>query len=80
MKPMQKLGGRGACGAPAALGESRGEDEGWKDVWGQLGGTTLSVWDMQEIEEANKHGREVPPTYINITDAVSVKVPRMYRR
>lgn len=60
-------------------GHPPAKDEGWKDVWGQLGGTTLSVWDMQEIEEANKHGREVPPTYINITDAVSVNVPRMSR-
>ena len=46
------------------------KEEGWRDVWAQLGGTTLSVWDMQEIEEANKRGEEVPPTYVNITDAV----------
>ncbi|KAA1467641.1 hypothetical protein DENSPDRAFT_877486 [Dentipellis sp. KUC8613] len=45
------------------------KDEGWRDVWAQLGGTTLSVWDMKEIEEASKRGQEVPPTYINITDA-----------
>ncbi|THH13046.1 hypothetical protein EW146_g7123 [Bondarzewia mesenterica] len=43
--------------------------EGWREVWAQLGGTTLSVWDMKEIEEANKQGTEVPPSYINITDA-----------
>ena len=48
------------------------KDEGWRDVWAQLGGTTLSIWDMKEIEEANKQGREVPPTYINVTDAVSL--------
>ena len=47
------------------------KDEGWRDVWAQLGGTTLSIWDMTEIEEASKQGKEVPPTYINITDAVS---------
>jgi CCR4-NOT transcriptional complex subunit CAF120 len=47
------------------------KDEGWRDVWAQLGGTTLSVWDMKEIEEASKQGKEVPPTYINVTDAVS---------
>lgn len=46
------------------------KDEGWIDVWAQLGGTTLSVWDMREVEEANKQGREVPPTYFNTTDAV----------
>jgi CCR4-NOT transcriptional complex subunit CAF120 len=48
------------------------KDEGWRDVWAQLGGTTLSVWDMEEIDEASKQGREVPPTYINVTDAVSL--------
>ncbi|TDL25788.1 hypothetical protein BD410DRAFT_826381 [Rickenella mellea] len=45
------------------------KDDGWRDVWAQLGGTTLSVWDMQEIEEANKRGEQVPPTYVNVTDA-----------
>ena len=48
------------------------KDEGWRDVWAQLGGTTLSIWDMKEIDEASKQGREVPPTYINVTDAVSL--------
>ncbi|KAI0065314.1 hypothetical protein BV25DRAFT_162900 [Artomyces pyxidatus] len=50
-------------------GHQPAKDEGWRDVWAQLGGTTLSVWDMKEIEEASKVGKEVPPTYINITDA-----------
>lgn len=45
------------------------KDEDWRDVWAQLGGTTLSIWDMKEIEEASKEGKEVPPTYINVTDA-----------
>lgn len=49
----------------------RPKDDGWVDVWAQLSGTTLSIWDMKEIEEANKKGLEVPPTYVNITDAVS---------
>jgi CCR4-NOT transcriptional complex subunit CAF120 len=40
------------------------KDEGWRDVWAQLGGTTLSIWDMKEIDEASKEGKEVPPTYI----------------
>jgi CCR4-NOT transcriptional complex subunit CAF120 len=30
------------------------KDEEWRDVWAQLGGTTLSIWDMEEIDEANK--------------------------
>ena len=52
-------------------GHSPTKDEGWRDVWAQLGGTTLSIWDMKEIDEASKQGKEVPPTYINVTDAVS---------
>lgn len=47
------------------------KDEGWCEVWAQLGGTTLSVWDMKQIQEASKQGREVPPAYVNVTDAVS---------
>lgn len=53
-------------------GHKPARDEGWVDVWAQLGGTTLSVWDMKAIEEANKRGEEVPPSYINITDCVSI--------
>ena len=53
-------------------GNRPSKDEGWRDVWAQLGGTTLSIWDMKEIEEASKRGEEVPPSYINVTDAVSV--------
>ncbi|KAI0649070.1 hypothetical protein C8Q79DRAFT_1007637 [Trametes meyenii] len=50
-------------------GQKPTRDEGWREVWVQLGGTTLSVWDMEEIKEASKQGRQVPPTYINVTDA-----------
>ena len=49
----------------------RPKDDTWTEVWAQLGGTTLSIWDMKEVDEANKQGREVPPTYVNMTDAVS---------
>ncbi|KAH7913573.1 hypothetical protein BJ138DRAFT_1058757 [Hygrophoropsis aurantiaca] len=61
-------------------GQRPTKDEGWTDVWAQLGGTTLSIWDMAEIEEANKQGKEVPPHYVNMTDAFvqvlgSVTVP-----
>jgi CCR4-NOT transcriptional complex subunit CAF120 len=52
-------------------GQKPAKDEGWVEVWAQLGGTTLSVWDMRAVEQASKEGREVPPAYINITDAVS---------
>lgn len=57
-------------------GQRPTKDEGWRDVFAQLGGTTLSLWDMQEIEEASKQGRQVPPSYVNITDAVST--PRLF--
>lgn len=53
-------------------GQKPVKDEGWRDVWAQLGGTTLSLWDMKEIDEASKQGRQVPPSYINVTDAVSI--------
>jgi len=48
------------------------KDEGWIEVWAQLGGTTLSIWDTKEIQEASKQGKEVPPSYINVTDAVCI--------
>lgn len=47
------------------------KDAQWVDVWAQLGGTTLSVWDMEAIKKASEEGREEPPTYINVTDSVS---------
>ncbi|KAL1949526.1 hypothetical protein VTO73DRAFT_8407 [Trametes versicolor] len=50
-------------------GQKPTKDDGWKEVWAQLGGTTLSVWDMEEIREASKQGKQVPPAYINVTDA-----------
>lgn len=53
-------------------GQKPVKDDGWTEVWAQLGGTTLSIWDMKEIQEASQKGEEVPPAYINITDAVSV--------
>lgn len=55
-------------------GQRPHKDDGWVDVWAQLGGTTLSIWDMREVEEANKQGREVPPTYFNTTDAVRCRL------
>ncbi|PFH52925.1 hypothetical protein AMATHDRAFT_172403 [Amanita thiersii Skay4041] len=63
-----------------ADGQKPTKDDGWTDVWAQLGGTTLSIWDMKQVQEASKQGREVPPTYVNMTDAFiqvlgSVTVP-----
>lgn len=55
----------------AADGHRPGKDEGWVNVWAQLGGTTLSVWDMKAVEAASKRGEEVPPSYVNVADAVS---------
>ena len=47
------------------------KDEGWCEIWAQLSGTTLSIWDMKQIQEASKQGKKVPPSYVNVTDAVS---------
>lgn len=52
-------------------GQKPTKEEGWNEVWAQLGGTTLSIWDMKQIQEASSQNREVPPTYVNVTDAVS---------
>ena len=46
------------------------KDEGWREVWAQLSGPTLCIWDMEEVKFANQQSREVPPLYINITEAV----------
>nr|GAT46567.1 predicted protein [Mycena chlorophos] len=50
-------------------GQKPAKDEGWAEVWGQLNGTTLSIWDMKAVQEASARGTEVPPSYLNITDA-----------
>lgn len=52
-------------------GHAPHRDEGWVEVWAQLGGTKLSIWEMRAVREASQQGREVPPTYVNVTDAVS---------
>ena len=59
-------------------GSRPAKDDGWTDVWAQLGGRTLSIWDMNLIAEANKEGREVPPTYVNMTDAVCYFLNNFY--
>ena len=59
------------CNERTADGHRASRDADWHDVWAQLGGTSLSVWDMKAIDEANKRGAQAPPSYINVTDAVS---------
>ena len=51
-------------------GQRPAKDDGWVNIFAQLGGTTLSIWDMAQVEAANRENREVPPTYVNVTDAV----------
>jgi CCR4-NOT transcriptional complex subunit CAF120 len=55
-----------------ADGQKPHKDDGWVEVWAQLGGTILSIWDMKETQEASKKGTEVPPSYVNVTDAVRI--------
>ena len=58
-------------------GQKPSKDDGWIEVWAQLGGTTLSIWDMKEIQEASKQGKEVPPSYVNVQDAVCIFHPSL---
>ena len=46
------------------------KDDGWREVWAELSGATLSIWDMGEVKIASQQGKEVPPSYVNITEAV----------
>ncbi|OAV87829.1 hypothetical protein PTTG_07151 [Puccinia triticina 1-1 BBBD Race 1] len=41
----------------------------WAKYYVQIAGTTMSCWDAAEIEMAAQQGRQVAPTYTNITDA-----------
>ncbi|KAK9461946.1 uncharacterized protein V1516DRAFT_623028, partial [Lipomyces oligophaga] len=41
----------------------------WQDVFGQLVGTVLSIWDKAELDAAAGATSAVKPTYINISDA-----------
>jgi len=54
--------------------------DGWHEVWAQLYGTTLSIWDMEEVKIANHQGKEVPPSYVNITEAVRLTFHLFYLR
>ncbi|WFD29936.1 hypothetical protein MSPP1_000950 [Malassezia sp. CBS 17886] len=43
----------------------------WTECFVQLNGTVLSIWDAHALRMAEAEGREVPPSFINITDAVA---------
>ena len=58
------------CNERNSDGSRPSKDVEWHEIWAQLGGTTLSVWDMKAVEEANQRGGQSPPSYINVTDAV----------
>ncbi|KAH8918626.1 hypothetical protein BT69DRAFT_1338008 [Atractiella rhizophila] len=47
----------------------------WDKFFAQLAGTTLSVWNSREMEDAAKRGQTVPPTYINLHDSFVLPVP-----
>ncbi|KAF8339564.1 uncharacterized protein EI90DRAFT_2253521 [Cantharellus anzutake] len=57
------------CNERNTDGSRSSRDGDWHEVWAQLGGTTLSVWDMLKIEDARRRGSQAPPTYVNVTDA-----------
>ena len=42
----------------------------WTECFVQLNGTVLSIWDASELERGLSEGRQVPPRFINITDAL----------
>lgn len=49
-------------------------DRNWTEVFAQLVGTVLSLWDAQRLDEAGEDG-EVVPSFINLADA-SIKMVR----
>lgn len=50
-------------------------DRNWTEVFAQLVGTVLSVWDAQRLDDAGEDG-EVVPSFINLADA-SIKMVRL---
>ena len=42
----------------------------WTECFVQLNGTVLSIWESRALAEAEAQGKEVPPSFINITDAL----------
>lgn len=42
----------------------------WTECFVQLNGTVLSLWEVEALKQAETQGRYVPPSFINITDAL----------
>lgn len=42
----------------------------WTECFVQLSGTVLSFWEASALDRATAEGREVAPTFMNITDAM----------
>lgn len=42
----------------------------WTECFVQLHGTVLSLWEAQRLADAAQQGRDVPPMYINVTEAL----------
>lgn len=42
----------------------------WTECFVQLRGTVLSLWEAQRLADAAQQGRDVPPMYINVTEAL----------
>jgi CCR4-NOT transcriptional complex subunit CAF120 len=57
-----------------------GKEEGWRDIWAQLCGTTLGIRDRRENEEAAQQGKEDPPWCVNVAEVVRPSFHLHYRR
>ncbi|KAL4913919.1 hypothetical protein BDW62DRAFT_155557 [Aspergillus aurantiobrunneus] len=44
-------------------------DRQWVECYAQLVGTVLSLWDAAALDAAGDAAAEVPPTFVNLTDA-----------
>lgn len=53
-------------------------DRSWKECFGQLRGTVLSMWDAAALDDAEYTGAEVVPTFLNLADA-SIKMVKCER-
>jgi len=67
------LSKRDECGSDGKPLHPNDEKRRWNLCFVQLSGTVMSIWSVKEMDKAAKEGREVPPSYINITDSVSTE-------
>lgn len=63
------LSRRDALGADGKPLHPHDPKKAWHLCFVQLSGTVLSVWSVAQMDQAAREGREVPPTYINVTDS-----------